>query len=154
MFDNTTMGRGGNSNDAAAAEARSGEIPLLDADRLDDHVSRAATETDTGTSFGDPDDDRALRRLISRLRRIPATAKLSDDELEDRAIDLYNRTCDKIRSGRATEREVAKAAALFGESPEHLRERLSPSREAEDEPAAGSGARGLIASLSRLAPQE
>lgn len=147
------MGRGGN-DDLQGVEPRNGELPLIDADRLDDHTGDATEMSlDSDGRFGDPDDDRAIRRVIVRLRRIPAAVKLSEEELEDRAIELYNRTCGKIRAGDSDPDQLAKAASLFGESPEHLRERLLGPRE-DERAGAGSGPIGLLANLSNLSPSE
>jgi hypothetical protein len=123
-------------------EMPEGEIALIDADRLEDHAGAAARNT-TNSVFGDRDDDRALGRMIAQLKRTPAGARTSDEDLQDKAIDLYNKICDNIRRRTATPEQVAQAAQLFGESPEHLQERLDPRPQAED----GGGAGGLMAAL-------
>lgn len=120
-----------------------GEIPLLDADRLDDHADAVARAT-SGSSFGDVDDDRAITRLVDKLKTTSVGARASDERLQDMAIDLYNRLCDEIRTGNASAEKVAETARLFGESPDHLSERLAP-KPAE----AGGGASALLKALAR-----
>lgn len=120
-----------------------GEIPLLDADRLDDHAN-AVARGNGAASFGDVDDDRALGRLIEKLKGTSVAASKSDEDLQDMAIDLYNKMCDPIRTGRATDEQIARAAQIFGESPDHLSERLAPKKA---EPGAGGGASALLQAL-------
>lgn len=126
----------------SAPAAADGEIALLGHERLEDHAGEAARSTG-GSIFGDRDDDRALGRMIAKLKKTPAGARKSEEELQDAAIDLYNKICDNIRRGTASEAQVAQAAQLFGESAEHLAERLNPKPQPED----GGGAAGLLAAL-------
>ena len=102
----------------------SGEIALIDADRLDDHAGVAAKAPESTSAFGDDAEGRAIANVADKLRRAPSSARLSDEQREEQAVDLYNRLCDPIRSGEADETLIAQAAALFGEDGEALRERL------------------------------
>lgn len=124
-----------------APAAAEGEIPLLGHERLEDHTHQEARSTG-GSVFGDRDDDRALGRMIAKLKRTPAGARKSDEALQDTAIGLYNKICTNIRRGTASEEQVAQAAGLFGESVEHLVERLNP-----QPPSSGGGASDLLAAL-------
>ena len=115
------MGRGPRSDKATIAPRREeGEIAFIDAERLDDQSKVAASSS--STSFGAPDDDNAIRHLITILSR--RNQGLDDDQLEDQAISLYNAICSKISSGQATDTEVEKAAKLFDEDPDELIRRL------------------------------
>lgn len=125
------MGRGEGKINAqttarrAGAPVEEGEIAALDADRLEDLTGVAAKPQATGTRFGDADDDRAIRGMIAQLKRTPSGRSLSDEQLEDRAIAMYNAVCENISSGKASEDQVLRAAQIFGESPTELRGRLA-----------------------------
>jgi hypothetical protein len=118
------MGRGAGDIKAFG----SGEIAPLDADRLEDFADVAAKPVNGG-GYGDRDDDRAIGRLVEHLRRRRAARELDGEVLEGQAIELYNRLCSHVRSGDAGSEETLRIAALFGESAEHLRERLASAAE-------------------------
>ncbi len=134
------MGRGGGQ------ELGNGEIALLDADRITDHTDQAAPDVQSASGFGNDHDDRAIARLREKLASAPSSRGLDPDAIEDRAIDLYNRSCDLIRSGRASAEQVAKIAALFGEEPAALQTRLREESSSEDLVGDG-GAWGLLRAL-------
>ena len=131
------MGRGANPNLGPAVATRGGEegeIAMIDADRLEDH---AAVSIEAETFAGDAD-DQAIANVATKLRRTAAARKLSDDEVEDQAINLYNKLCDLVRSGAATAAQESQAAALFGEPLAELQARLKTDDESADEdPSAG-----------------
>jgi hypothetical protein len=154
------MGRGaGNQAGSFGAQARggveptaagAGEIPLLDADRLDDHADAAVELGGEPASFGDPADDRAIRRLIEGFRRSRSSRGLSDEEIEDRAIDFYNQACDLIRSGRASQEQLEKTARIFGEDAAALKARLVAERDDEGEEEEAPQGGGEVALLGAL----
>lgn len=118
--------RGAVANSVSRGESapqEEGEIAFLDADNIDDYSGRAAMEENT--SFGAPDDDKAIRNLIVQLKRRPKLAGLSDEQIEDQAINLYNGICAKIATGQASDQELERAGQLFGEDPDRLLDRLS-----------------------------
>lgn len=142
------MGRGGQDFPEMTGRAGAdGEIPLLDADRLDDHVDAVARDAGAAGRFGDDADGRAANRLFERLRRTPTGQRLSEEELEDHALELYRRACDLITSGRADEAQLRKTAAMFGEDPEELKLRLGVAEPQEDEQPAGDGAAQLLGAI-------
>lgn len=95
-----------------------GEIPFLDADPLDAGMA----------SFDDsPEpspDERALQNIISELRK---KGGRSEESLEEIAVTLYNKVCESIRTKQASDEQVRRAAALFGEEPAGLVSRLESS---------------------------
>lgn len=129
------------------AGSADGEIPLLDADRLDDHADAAAREIGGASPFGDDADGRAIGRLHERLRRTLKGRRMSDEQLEDLAIDLYNRACKLITSGEADEAQIRKTAAMFGEDPEELKARLGVEEPESEEEPAGDGAAALLGAI-------
>lgn len=137
------MGRGqGGEN-----KLEDGEIPLLDADRLSDHVGDFAKEGGSESSFGSPEDDRAIRSLISRLQSLPTSRSKSPEEIEDQAIELYNLSCQKVLSPRCTPEQLANIAQLFGEKPEALQARLRQDQGTEELAGPEGGAMGLLRAL-------
>ena len=92
-----------------------GEIPFLDADPL--HSGIEAREESTPRTA----DDLAIERVCNRLRQ---QGGRSEEVLEEISVDLYNKLCENIRSGRASEEQLRSAAELFGENPDDLRARL------------------------------
>lgn len=130
------MGRGG---------TQEGEIALLDADRISDHSDQAAPEQG-GHGFGDEADERAISRIKTKLEGAPSSRGLDPDALEDRAIDLYNRSCQMIRNGKASAEQITKIANLFGEEPDALVARLRLESSSEDLVGDG-GPGGLLRAL-------
>lgn len=76
-------------------------------------------------SYGNSDDDRAINRIKSRLATSPDGR--TEDQIEDLAIALYNRTCEGIRDGSLSSAQIAKAAEIFGETPDIIRQRFRDS---------------------------
>lgn len=92
-----------------------GEIPFLDADPLSESIVQDEHE------LSEDQDERALRSIADKLR---LRGGRSEDQIEELAVNLYNRFCEEIRSGRASSSQLRQAADLFGESPEELQARL------------------------------
>ena len=136
------MGRGGGQDE--------GEIALLDADRITDHSNQAAPDQSEG-GFGNEADERAIGRLKEKLRVAPSSRGLDPDAIEDRAIDLYNRSCEMVKSGKSSPEQVEKIAALFGEEPDVLVARLR--LESSNDELAGDGRNGGAGGLLRALGQ-
>lgn len=83
--------------------------------------------------YGDPDDSRAIRRLISRLSKTHAASKLSEQGIEDQAIAMYQKMITKMENG-CPRSDQEKIAGLLGEPLDELRERLG--LDAEPDPPA------------------
>jgi len=136
------MARGeGTEQYEPVAVREQGEIDLLDAERLEDQAEHEARSA-AGISFGDKDDDQAIRQVMDKLRKTPTGARWDEDTLTEKAIDLYNSLCERIRNGSASSEQVTQTAAMFGEAPAKLKTRLIQTQES-------SGAAGLLGALAR-----
>lgn len=121
------MGRGQNMNFSHTAATDDGEIAFLDADPLEE--ATGIETIDSQLEVVDPD-TAAINNLVRKLSSTAAGQGASSEKLFDTAAALYSKNCDLIASGKATEEQIEKAAALFGESVESLKARLS--EEVED----------------------
>lgn len=121
-----------------------GEIPLLDADRLSDHEGDLAPESASSATYGSPEDDKAVSSIKNKLRSLASFASKSEEEIENSAIEMYNRSCEQVAAG-CDDEQLSKIAALFSENPKELRERLMKDRE----PDALAGSEGGAAALLR-----
>jgi hypothetical protein len=108
----------------AAPGRDSGEIAPLDADNLDNFKNRASSG-EAEVSFGDPKDDHAIKNIIEKLKKTPSGQGKDSDQLQDQAIELYNRFCELIQSNKAKPEQITQAAQLFDEDRDELLERLS-----------------------------
>jgi hypothetical protein len=125
-----------------------GEIPLLDADRLDDHHKRTARDAHPETedkSYGSAADTRAILSLISHLRKTPGGKDLSAEKVEDRAIALYGKFCQMILEDSASASQKKKISELLGEDSDVVKARLL--LEEEDGDNSEGGASGLLGAL-------
>ena len=120
------MGRGSGDNHHAIAPSRQseGEIALTDAESLDSVKDMVATNSEE-VSYGTFEDTQAIRRIISKLQSSGSFTSVSEEILEDKAIDLYNKLCDLIRTNKASQAQLEQAASLFGETEEDLLTRLA-----------------------------
>ena len=106
------------------ASRPAGEIGLLAEEgvgNISDFGGVAAADSET-TSFGD--DDQAIRNVISKLSKSHSGSAMSEERLQDTAIDLYNSVCRKIRAGKLPWEQIQHAGELFGEEPQALADRL------------------------------
>jgi hypothetical protein len=121
------MGKTANDPACTSAPTReNGEITLLSEQGVEnlDQLGDVELGDQEITSFGSPDDDRAIANITAHLRRTRSGSKLDDDGVQDLAIDLYNRVCEKIRANRMSWDQIQKSAEIFGEEPQALSERL------------------------------
>jgi hypothetical protein len=119
------LGRGQESS-----ESGDGEITLLSeqgVENIDDLQQQAAGE-DSQQRFGDDHEHQAIVNIISHLRTTERGQRASSEQLEDLAIDLYNRVCQGIRGGQLSEPQIAQAAKIFGQRPEQLQQQVLESR--------------------------
>jgi hypothetical protein len=105
----------------------SGELHPLDADRLDDHRSSAASETASEAaeaSYGDERDTTAIENITARLAASPAGRSKSPEILREQAETLYAHICQQITGNQASQEQLTTMAALVGEAPASLIQRL------------------------------
>lgn len=89
---------------------------------LESCASVTASEEDGG--YGDAFDEKAIEHLTEALRHQPHSRGLASAELSEMAEGLYALLCRQIANGVRGE-ELSKMAALLGEKPETLVERLA-----------------------------
>jgi hypothetical protein len=122
------MGKTQGQHPAVPESSRSqdGEIALLSDQGIENIDSFQHQEAGQApeTRFGSPEEHQAIVNTIDHLRRTPTGQKHSAEELEDLAIDLYNRICQGIRASRLTTEEIKRAAKIFGQDPEALSRRI------------------------------
>lgn len=92
-----------------------GEIPFLDADPLHEGMEFYEQERPLGV------DEAAIEHIAERLRK---QGGRSAETIEEVSVDLYNKICENIRSGRASRDQIQSAAELFRENPQELLDRL------------------------------
>jgi hypothetical protein len=94
----------------------------LQASSLDEHTGVASAAID-GSGYGDDADERAIKRVLAQLRVKSSLRTLSEEQLTERAEDLYALLCRQVLADGANEQAV-QIAALFGEDLARLRARL------------------------------
>jgi hypothetical protein len=101
-----------------------GEIPLLDADLLqeNDIVSEQISLT---VDHGNNEDNSAIDNIISQLKQQQKYNSKTPEQIHDLAINLYNLGCQQIIKNQVNQQQVQLIADLFGEDKEQLIERLS-----------------------------
>lgn len=98
-----------------------GEIAFLDADNLDEHRELVAVEE--ADSY-DLYEGRAIGALRSMLAGSKQLRGASDEELRDRAEQLYALLCRQATAKGASPEQVAQLARLTGEDPQSMLARL------------------------------
>jgi hypothetical protein len=110
------------SPDEAAGEITSLSEGPLHASSLEDCVGVEARMTEE--SYGDPADDKAIGNIAASLARKPSFHSASAENLQEKAESLYVLLCQQVSVG-TTQEQLQKIAALFGESPGKLLQRLA-----------------------------
>lgn len=122
------MGKTENSITCAAATSRQdddGEIALLSSqgiENIDSLEGHEAKKQDSESQFGAPDEHQAIVSAIEHLRSTPTGQRCSAEQLEDLAIDLYNRICQGIQNGKISATQLQQAAKIFNQRPEELQQ--------------------------------
>lgn len=120
------MGKTANDPTCSSPVRGDGEIALLadqGVEHLEAHLDHQANE-EQGLSFGSAVDDRAILNAMAHLRQTATGSRADEEALQDLAIDLYNRICAGIRSGKMTQQQIVRAAEILGERPEELSSRV------------------------------
>ncbi len=97
-------------------------------------VKPAPAATCDEHGYGDDHDSRAIGRIVAQLRTRPNYRRADEDELFDKAEDLYAMVCRKVRAGAEGE-QLTKIAGLLGEQPDELVARLAHRDHFQDYPA-------------------
>ena len=112
-------------------ETSDGEITSLadtplQATSLEEHVGAAAAAAvfdDEGEGYGDAADERAISRVLRQIRAQESSQGLAEEQLLERAENLYSLLCRQLLEG-ADASQASKIANLFDEKLPELLTRL------------------------------
>lgn len=99
-----------------------GEIEFIDADPL--VKIKDLTKSEDFESMEENIDEKAISFIADHLRRLKKYRDLSEEYIDDLAVDLYNKNCSLIRTGRASNEQILNLANIINEKADSLKNRL------------------------------